>query len=204
MARRVGLVACVLLLAAGPRVAYAQDELGASQVRYIAELKQRNADYGPGCNGIGISVPQTVNMPTDLTTRWVAGHSACIPGLRLAMICIGEVAGADRVIGCTLLVADGAAGSIACDGFTLIAPNTRLTADPVLSDAVAEGAEGGSQSCAESQELVPGATVAAGFIVPAAESMGDLGMLIAVDGSEVPAFLIPSGQLGSVAATVDA
>jgi hypothetical protein len=145
-----------------------------------------------------------VNMPTDLTTRWVAGHSACIPGLRLVMICIGDVAGDDRIIGCTLLVADGTGGSIACDGFTLIATDARFTADIELSDAVAEGAEGGSSSCAEPRELVPGATIAAGFVVPAAESMGDLGMLIAVDGSEVPAFLIPAGQLGSVAATADA
>jgi len=200
---RLWLLVCVLCICT-PGITLAQEGPDGSQVRFIEELKQRNADYGPGCNGIGISVPQAVNLPTDLTTRWVAGHSACIPGLRLIMICIGEVTGDDRVIGCTLLVADGAAGSLACDGFTLIAPDARFTADPELSNAVAEGAEGGSRSCAEPRELVPGTTVAAAFVVPAAESMGDLGMLIAVDGSEVPAFLIPAGQLGSVAATPDA
>src|SRR5215213_4040182 len=106
-AHRLGLVAGVLLLAAGPRVAHAQDQPGPSQARYIEELKQRNAGYGPGCDGIGISVPAEVNMPADITSRWAAGHSACIPGMRLIMTCMGEVTGEERVIGCTLQVADG-------------------------------------------------------------------------------------------------
>jgi hypothetical protein len=178
-----------------PGVTLAQDVPPGSQIRYIDELKQRNADCGPGCNGVGISVPETVVVPDDLTSRWVGGHSACIPGLRLVMICIGEVADDDRVIGCTLQVADGEAGTINCDGFTLITANARFAPDPELSGAVAEGSEGGSTTCAEPQALVPGATIAAAFVIPAAASTGDLGMLINVDGSEVPAFLIPAGQV---------
>jgi hypothetical protein len=198
MRYRLWLLACVLLLAAGPRIALAQNASGASQVRYIEELKQRNAGYGPGCDGIGISVPAEVNMPIDITSRWAAGHSACIPGMRLIMACIGEVTGEDRVIGCTLQVVDGQGeGTITCDQLTMIAPGARFTPDAMLSDTLSEASEGGSQSCSERIELTPGATVAATFLVPASETTGDLAVLIDVDGSEVPAFLIPAGQLSA-------
>ena len=198
MLHRLCLVALVSLLALGsmPRVAQAQDESSPSQARFIEELKQRNAFYGPGCNGIGISVPATQNMPVDITSRWAAGHSACIPDLRLVMTCTGEVAGEDRVISCTIQVADGQRdGTIACERLTLIAPDARFTPDTMLSDALGEASEGGSGSCTEPQDLTPGTTVAAAFLVPATESMGDLAVMIDVDGSEVPAFLIPAGQL---------
>ncbi len=198
VAHRLAFVACVLLLAAGPRAALAQDEPGASQGRYIEELKQRNAGYGPGCDGIGISVPAEVNMPADITSRWAAGHSACIPGMRLIMTCLGEVTGEDRVIGCTLQVADGQRDeTITCDQLTLIVPDARLTPDATLSDTLGDASEGGSRSCAEGIELTPGATVAAAFLVPAGESTGDLAVTVDVDGSEVPAFLIPAGQLSA-------
>ncbi len=198
MVHRLRLLACVLLLAAMPRIAHAQDEPDASQVRYIEELKQRNADYGPGCDGIGISVPAEVNMPADITRRWAAGHSACVPGMRLVMTCIGEVTGEDRVIGCTLQVADGERdGTIACDQLTLIAPDARFMPDAMLSDTLGEASEGGSRSCSEPIQLTPGATVAAVFLVPASESSGDLAVTVDVDGSEVPAFLIPAGQLSA-------
>ena len=168
-----------------------------AQVRYINELKQRNANYGPGCNGIGISVPDAVNMPDEISSRWAGGHSACVPGMRLVMTCAGEVAGEDRIIGCTVQVADGeAAATMACERFTLITPDARFTPDPVLSDILAEGSEGGSRSCSGAIEFAPGATVATAFLAPAAGSEGDLALMIDVDGSEVPAFLVPAGQLG--------
>lgn len=202
MTHRLGLLVCVLLLAAMPRIAHAQDEPGASQVRYIEELKQRNADYGPGCDGIGISVPTDVSMPADISSRWAAGHSACIPGMRLVMTCGGEIAGEDRVIGCTVQVADGqAVQTITCEQLTLITAVARFTPDATLSDALGEASEGGAASCSTPQNLTPGATVAAAFLVPATESTGDLALMIDVDGSEVPAFLIPAGQLGRTAPT---
>jgi hypothetical protein len=198
MAHRLGLFACVLLFAAMPRATLAQDGSGASQIRYIEELKQRNAGYGPGCDGIGISVPADVDMPADITSRWAAGHSACVPGMRLIMTCMGEVTGEDRVIGCTLQVADSERdGIITCDQLTLIAPEARFTPDAMLSDALGEASEGGSRSCSEPMQLIPGATVAAVFLVPASASTGDLAVTIDVDGSEVPAFLIPAGQLSA-------
>ena len=192
---RLWLFVCVLCVCT-PGITLAQDEPDASQVRYIEELKQRNAAYGPGCNGIGISVPATQNMPADITSRWAAGHSACIPDLRLVMACIGEVVGEDRVIGCTIQVANGqGAGTITCEQLTLIAPDARFTPDGTLSDALGEASEGGSQSCSEPQDLAPGATVAAAFLTPATESTGDLAVMIDIDGSEVPTFLIPAGQV---------
>ena len=198
MAHRLGLLACVLLLAAMPRTTHAQDTPGASQVRYIEELKQRNAGYGPGCDGVGVSVPAEVDMPADISSRWAAGHSACVPGMRLIMTCMGEVTGEDRVIGCTLQVADGERdGTISCDQLTLIAPDGRFTPDAMLSDTLGEASEGGSRSCSESIQLTPGATVAAVFLVPASGSAGDLAVTVDVDGSEVPAFLIPAGQLSA-------
>jgi hypothetical protein len=196
--QRLAFVACILLLAAGPRGAHAQDQPDDSQVRYIEEFKQRNAGYGPGCDGIGISVPAAVDMPADITSRWVAGHSACIPGMRLIMTCIGEVTDEDRVISCTLQVADGQSlGTISCGQLTLIAPDARFTPDAMLSDTLGEASEGGSRSCSERIELAPGATVAAVFLVPASGSTGDLAVMIDVDGAEVPAFLIPAGQLSA-------
>jgi len=198
MAHRLGLLACVLLLASMPRATLAQDIAGGSQIRYIAELKQRNAGYGPGCDGIGISVPGEVDMPADITSRWAAGHSACIPGMRLIMTCMGEVTGEDRVIGCTIQVADGERdGTIACDQLTLIAPDARFTADATLSDTLGDASEGGSRSCSEGIQLTPGATIAAVFLVPASGSVGDLAVTVDVDGSEVPAFLIPAGQVSA-------
>jgi hypothetical protein len=198
VAVRLGLVACVLLFAVGSRIAHAQDERAASQVRYIEELKQRNAGYGPGCDGIGISIPEEVSLPADITSRWAAGHSACVPGMRLIITCMGEVTGEDRVISCTLQVADGQReGSITCDQLTLIAPDARFSPDAMLSDTLSDASEGGSRSCSERIELTPDATVAAVFLVPASESAGDLAVTIDVDGSEVPAFLIPAGQLSA-------
>jgi hypothetical protein len=198
MAHRLGLLACVLLLAAMPRLALAQDAPGASQVHYIEELKQRNAGYGPGCDGIGISVPAEVNMPADISSRWAAGHSACIPDMRLIMTCAGEVTGEDRVVSCTLQVADGQRdGAIGCDQLTLIVPDARFTPDAMLSDTLGDASEGGSRSCSEPIELTRGATVGAVFLVPASESTGDLAVTVDVDGSEVPAFLIPAGQLSA-------
>jgi hypothetical protein len=196
----VTVVAIVLKIAAAP-VALAQDEPAGSQIRYIKELEQRNVDYGAGCNGIGVSLPPTVSMPADISTRWAAGHSACIPGMRLVLVCSGEVAGEDRVIGCLLRVADGsAAGSLGCDQLTLIAPDARFKPDPGLSQALSEGSAGGSVPCSQPSAYTAGLTVAAAFLVPAAESRGDLAVLIDVDESEVPAFLIPSGQLDLLAA----
>jgi hypothetical protein len=198
VARRLGLVASVLLLAVGPRIAHAQDEPAASQVRYIEELKQRNAAYGPGCDGIGISVPADVAMPADISSRWAAGHSACIPDLRLIATCISDVTGEDRVIGCTLQVADGQReGTIICDQLTLIAPDARFTPDSMLSDALGEASEGGSRSCSEPIELTAGASIAAVFLVAASGSDGDLAITVDIDGAEVPAFLIPAGQLSA-------
>jgi hypothetical protein len=198
MALRLGLLVCVLVVAAMPRITLAQDPPGASQARYIEELKQRNAGYGPGCDGIGISVPAEVDMPTDISSRWAAGHSACVPGMRLIMTCLGEVSGEDRVIGCTLQVADGERdGTISCDQLTLIAPDARFTPDAMLSDTLGEASEGGSRSCSERIPLTPGAAVAAVFLVPASGSAGDLAVTVDVDGSEVPAFLIPAGQLSA-------
>jgi hypothetical protein len=181
-----------------PNVAFAQGESSDSQVRYIEELKQRNAAYGPGCNGIGISVPTTVEVPADITSRWAAGHSGCIPGLRLVMACIGEVTSDDRVIACTLQVADGERDeTVTCEQLTLIAPGARFTPDAKLSGDLGEASEGGSRSCSEPMNLTPGATVAAVFVVPASESTGDLAVMVDVDGAEAPAFLIPAGQLSA-------
>jgi hypothetical protein len=77
----------------------------------------------------------------------------------------------------------------------LITPSARVTPDATLSDALGEASEGGSRSCSEPQDIAAGATFAAAFLVPATESRGDLAVMIDVDGSEVPAFLIPAGQL---------
>jgi hypothetical protein len=198
MLHRLRIIGLVVLLAfaATARVVGAQDASPSPQDRYIEELKQRNAAYGPGCNGIGISVPATQDMPADITSRWAAGHSACIPDLRLVMACIGEVVDEDRVISCTLQVADGQGdGTISCEQFALITPSARVTPDATLSDALGEASEGGSRSCSEPQDIAAGATFAAAFLVPATESRGDLAVMIDVDGSEVPAFLIPAGQL---------
>jgi hypothetical protein len=186
-ARRLGLFAYVLLLSTMPRIAHAQDVPGASHIRYIDELKQRNASYGPGCDGIGISVPTDVRMPADITSRWVAGHSACIPGMRLVITCAGEVTGEDRVIGCTLQVVDGQRDeTIACEQLSLIAADARFTPDIMLSETLGEASEGGSRSCSEPIDLTPGATIAAVFLVPASESTGDLAVTVDVDGAEVP------------------
>jgi hypothetical protein len=192
------LAVALLALAAGFAPAGAQE---GSQLRYIEELKQRNADYGPGCNGIGISTPREVNMPADISTRWAGGHSACIPGLRLVAACIGEVSGSYRLIGCTLQVADGeSAASLGCQQLTLIAPDTRLHPNPELSDILSGGSDGAAASCATPSQLASGATIAAAFRIPVARSPGDLALLIDLDGSEVPAFLIPASQLGGMPA----
>lgn len=198
MSRRrwLWLLGCLVWVSV-PGAALAQDPGEGSQLRYIAELKQRNADYGPGCNGVGISAPRSVAMPADLGTRWVAGHSACIPGMRLVMSCLGEVASDERVIGCVLQVADGeAAGEITCERITLIAPDARFGPDPALSEALSEGSEGAAPPCSAAGAWTTGAAAAAAFVVPAAASEGDLAVLVNVDGAEVPAFLIPAGQLG--------
>jgi hypothetical protein len=195
MFSRLWLLVCVLCICT-PGITLAQEGPDGSQVRFIEELKQRNADYGPGCDGIGISVPAEVNMPADISSRWAAGHSACIPDMRLIMTCAGEVTGEDRVVSCTLQVADGQRdGAIGCDQLTLIVPDARFTPDAMLSDTLGDASEGGSRSCSEGIALTPGATVAAVFLVPASESTGDLAVTVDVDGSEVPAFLIPAGQL---------
>lgn len=193
------LAVALLALAAGAAPVRAQE---GSQLRYIEELKQRNADYGPGCNGIGISTPSEVNMPADISTRWAAGHSACIPGLRLVAACIGEVSDNSRLIGCTLQVADGeAAASLGCQQLTLIAPDTRLRPNPELSDILSGGSGGSAVSCATPSPLASGAAIAAAFRIPVARSPGDLALLIDIDGSEVPAFLIPASQLGGTPAS---
>ena len=191
------LAAMMLVAVAGiPCVAFAQPDPASPQTRYIEELKQRNDDYGPGCNGIGITVPATLDIPESISTRWAAGHSACIPGLRMVTTCLGDIVGDDRIIGCTLRVADGqSATSLGCAQLTLITAGTRLTSVPELSNTLAVGSEGGARSCTEQVALLPGATVAAAFSVPAIESSGDLALLIEIDGSEVPAFLIPAGQV---------
>jgi hypothetical protein len=197
MFSRLWLLVCVLCICT-PGITLAQEGPDGSQVRFIEELKQRNADYGPGCDGIGISVPAEVNMPADISSRWAAGHSACIPDMRLIMTCAGEVTGEDRVVSCTLQVADGQRdGAIGCDQLTLIVPDARFTPDAMLSDTLGDASEGGSRSCSEGIALTPGATVAAVFLVPASESTGDLAVTVDVDGSEVPAFLIPAGQLSA-------
>ena len=202
MLDRLWLIGLISMLALGgmPRVALAQDTGSQSQERYIEELKQRNAAYGPGCNGIGISVPVSVVIPTDVTSRWAAGHSACIPGLRLVMACTGDVVSEERVIGCMLQVAEGQLDrTVACERLTLITPGARYTPDATISDVMAEASEGGAQSCSQPRDLTPDITVAAGFRVPAAETTGDLAITLDVDGSEVPGFLIPAGQLGTEA-----
>jgi len=185
-----------------PRPASAQETGGQPQDRYIEELKQRNVTYGPGCNGIGISVPVTVEIPADMTTRWAGGHSACIPGLRLVIACAADIIGAERIVGCMLQVAEGQLDrTIACEQFTLISPDARYTPDTTISDTMGQASEGGSQSCSQPRDLAPGTTVAAAFRVPAAESAGDLAITLDIDGSEVPAFLIPAGQLGMEASS---
>ena len=174
----------------------AQDVEPLPQDRYIEELKQRNADYGPGCNGIGISVPTTVEVPTDMTSRWTGGHSACVPDLRLVMTCGDEVIGEERVIACLLRVAEGQSDRmIGCDQLTLITPGGRYTADTVLSDAMAASSDGASRSCSEPGDFAPGVTIAVPFHAPVTTSTGDMAVTIDVDGAEVPAFLIPAGQL---------
>jgi hypothetical protein len=194
--RTLLIVISLLTLAGGVRSTLAQDLGTPPQARYIAELKQRNADYGPGCNGIGISVPMTVDVPTDMTSRWAGGHSACMPDLRLVLTCGGEVAGEERVIACMLRVAEGQSDrTISCDQVTLLTPGGRYMPDATLSNAMAESSEGISRSCSEPGDLAPGATIALSFHAPAETSMGDLAILIDVDGAEVPAFLIPAGQL---------
>jgi hypothetical protein len=198
MLHRLSLFILISVLALGgiPRSTVAQETGAESQYRYVVELKQRNAAYGPGCNGIGISVPVAVDMPADVTTRWAAGHSACIPDLQLVMACAGEVVGEERVIGCLLQVADGQTDrTVACEQLTLITPGGRYTPEPALSVAMAEASEGGSQSCSEPRALAPNVTIAVPFHVPATMSVGDLAVTIDVDGAEVPAFLIPAGQL---------
>lgn len=192
------MVVTLLALAGTVRPLSAQDLGSPSQERYIEELKQRNADYGPGCNGIGISVPVSVEVPPDISDRWAAGHSACTPGLRYVMTCGGEVAGEERVIACMLRIAEGQSErTLGCEQLTLITPGGRYTADAALSDAMAETSDGASQSCAAPVALAPGATIAAPFHAPASTSTGDLAVIIDVDGAEVPAFLVPAGQLVS-------
>jgi hypothetical protein len=196
---RTLLIVISLLTLAGtvrPALAQMQDQDAPSQARYIAELKQRNAAYGPGFNGIGISIPVTVEAPADMTSRWAAGHSACTPGLRFVMTCAGDSAGDERVIACLLRVAEGQSDrTLDCDQLTLITPGGRYTADAALSDTMAATGEGASRSCEEPQALAPGLTIAAPFHAPVNTSMGDLAVMIDVDGAEVPAFLIPAGQL---------
>lgn len=201
MVHRLWLLACVLFLGGVASPAVAQDDVDRPQLRFITELKQRNADYGPGCDGIGVSIPPAVAMPAELTSPWVASHSACLPGLRLVMTCLGDIVEADRVIGCTILAADGqGTGPIACDALTLILPNARFTPDLLLSELLSQGSDAGVQSCAAATELTPGVAIAAAFVVPASESATDLALLIDIDGSEAPAFLIPAGQLDATAA----
>jgi hypothetical protein len=205
MPRRRLLLAPLLVLAltltAGPSVTSAQQPVATPQLRYIDELKQRNAAYGPGCNGIGISLPLPVDTPANITGRWTAGHSACVPGMRLMLSCLGQIVDTNRVIGCTLRVADGQAPrAIGCADLTLITAAARVTPDPALSDALAVGSEGGSLSCTKPHDLTTGAAIAAAFVVPAADSGGDLALLIDLDGSEVPAFLIPAAQLAGAPA----
>jgi hypothetical protein len=65
----------------------------------------------------------------------------------------------------------------------------------MLSDTLGEASEGGSRSCSEPIDLTPGATIAAVFLAPASESTGDLAVTVDIDGAEVPAFLIPAGEL---------
>jgi hypothetical protein len=112
------------------------------------------------------------------------------------MTCAGEVTGDERVIACMLRVADGQSDhEIGCEQMTLITPGGRYASDAALSDAMAETSEGASQSCSEPRALVSGVTIAAPFHAPASTSTGDLAVIIDVDGAEVPAFLVPAGQL---------
>lgn len=194
--RTLLIMICLVTFAGTLRTTLAQDPAPPSHVRYIEELKQRNADYGPGCNGIGISIPVTTDVPTDMSSRWAAGHSACTPGLRFVMTCAGEVASDERVIACMLRVAEGQSDrTVGCEQVTLITPGGRYTPDAGLSDAMAEVSEGASRSCSEPRDLAPGVTIAVPFHAPASTSSGDLAVMIDVDGAEVPAFLVPAGQL---------
>ena len=194
--RLLVILIALVALASTSGSARAQDPGRASQDRYIEELKQRNADYGPGCNGIGISVPVTVDVPADMSSRWAAGHSACIPGLRLVMACAGDVTGDERVIACTLRVAEGQSDrTIGCDQITLITPGGRYTPDASLSDAMADASEGASISCSNVRALSSGVTMSIPFYAPENTSRGDLAVMIDLDGAEVPAFLVPAGQL---------
>lgn len=192
-----------LILAAGvlalilPMGAAGAQTPEATQQRYINELKQRNADYGAGCNGIGVSLPGTVAMPADLTTRWVGGHSACVPGMRLMMSCRGDVIGDERIVGCLVHVAEGESRAEAtCDTLTLITPYARFHPDPTLSRILGEGSESGARACDVPNAFTQDLTLAAAFSLPAVSSTGDLAILLDIDGSEVPAFLIPATQLG--------
>ena len=194
--RTLLIVICLMTLGGISRPALAQEVESPSQDRYIEELKQRNADYGPGCNGIGISVPMAVDVPADMTDRWAGGHSACTPSIRFVMACAGEIAGEERVIACMLRIAESQSDrSIDCEQLTLITAGGRYTADAALSDAMAEASEGAARSCSQPRQLAPGVTIAVPFHAPASTSMGDLAIMIDVDGAEVPAFLVPAGQL---------
>jgi hypothetical protein len=193
------LVTCILIVTVIPQPAAAQEESAAPQLRYIEEIKQRNADYGPGCDGIGVTVPPTVEMPAEITSNWVASHSACVPGLRLVMTCLGDIVGEERIIGCTLQVADGQAeAALSCDRFTLLLPEDRLTPDETLSEILGQGSDGTAQPCSEAGSFDSGATVALAFQAPGSEPAPDAAILIDLDGSEVPAFFVPASQLDRV------
>ena len=166
------------------------------QLRYIDELKQRNSDYGAGCDGIGVTIPREVELPADLSSDWAASHSACIPNARLIAVCLGDAVAADFVIGCTFQVAAGqAAVTLTCDRLSLMTPEDRYAPNLELSEVLGQGSVETSRPCVEPTELATGTSIAAAFVVPASEAAGDLAVLVDVDGSEVPAFLIPAGQM---------
>lgn len=193
---RAALLCLVALAGCGARVVRAQPAAAASQERYIVELGQRNASYGPGCNGIGVALPPPAGLPAEPTPRWVDGHAACTPGLRLTSSCVGTIAGGDRLVGCTIVAVDGTTPKpLGCADYTLLTFGGRFAGDAAASDAAAK-ADPRQVSCAPPAPLAPGKPVAVAFTLPATPTGGEMALMIDVDGTEAPDFLIPAVQLG--------
>ena len=196
---RALLVCFVALVGCGPLAVRAQPAADESQERYIVELGQRNASYGPGCNGIGIALPPPAGLPAEPTPRWIDGHAACANGLRLTSSCVGAVAGDNRLVGCTIIAVEGSTPKpLGCDAYTLLTLGGRFKGDPTASDAAAK-ADPRQVSCAQPAPLAPGKPVAVAFTLPAATTGGQMALMIDVDGTEAPDFLIPAVQLGGEA-----
>jgi len=186
-----GAIALTLVMALP--VAAAQ-EPGADPGPVVGDLIHRKTNLGLECRNIGYSVPTLDRFPRNPAPGWAAYQSACVPGFRLVMSCLGERIGEDRLIGCTMAVPEGQANVAgSCDRFALLAGETRTAPEPVLTDALASGSPE-ILPCTANPPMAGNTRVGVAFLVPADVSNSHVAVEVALDG-EPAAFIVPSYEI---------